>query len=130
MTKKIFKILSGPFILFFMYLLYFFGFPIPCLFHKITNLYCPGCGITRCLVSFFHLNFYQSFRYNPLLFIFIPFLLFYVIYRYIIFCFDLEDKITVKIPNSFWYILLIITLIFGVLRNIPIFSYLKPTKII
>ena len=40
-----------------------------CLFHKITGLYCPGCGVTRMLDAIFHFSFYQAFRYNPLAFV-------------------------------------------------------------
>ena len=47
----------------------YFHFSIPCMFYKLTNLYCPGCGITRMLFSLIKLDFYQSFRYNSIVFI-------------------------------------------------------------
>lgn len=38
----------------------------PCLFHKVTGLYCPGCGGTRAIIAFLHGEFVQSLRYHPL----------------------------------------------------------------
>ena len=102
-----------------------FSFYIPCIFHKITHLYCPGCGITRMIISIFKLNFYQAFRYNPLMFILAPFLVIYEIIYYINW---LQDKYF-KIPKKTWYILLIITIIYTILRNINYYNYLIPTKI-
>ena len=67
------------------------GFEIPCIFHKFTGLYCPGCGITRMIFSIFELNFYQAFRYNPLIFIFFPFLILYCIYEIVIYINNKKD---------------------------------------
>lgn len=102
-----------------------FSFYIPCIFHKITNLWCPGCGITRMIISIINLNFYQAFRYNPLAFILLPF---FIIYGLIYYFNWIQDK-HFQINKNIWYILLIITLLFMVLRNISIFDFLAPTKI-
>lgn len=102
-----------------------FSFYIPCIFHKITHLYCPGCGLTRMILSIFKLNFYQAFRYNPLLFIMMPFIITYEIINYLKW---IQDKSFI-ISKKIWYILLIITIIYTILRNINIFSYLTPTTI-
>lgn len=121
MSKK-----STKAILIFLIILYLIfykklGISIPCFFHKITGLYCPGCGITRMLESILKLNIYQAFRYNPLVF---TYLIGYIIYKII----NYRHKI--KLNNYFIYVLLFITITFGILRNIPIFDYLKPTEII
>lgn len=102
-----------------------FSFYIPCIFHKITHFYCPGCGLTRMILSIFKLNFYQAFRYNPLLFIMMPFIITYEIIYYI---YWIQDKNFI-ISKKIWYTLLIITIIYTILRNINIFNYLAPTKI-
>lgn len=134
MKKRIFKLLSILFLLILLLLLYLFltknyNFYIPCVFKEITGFYCPGCGITRCLLAFLNLNFYQAFRYNPLVFLMLPFLLVYISYKIYLYVTEKEDKIIKKIPNYIWYILLFITILFGILRNIEMFSFLAPTII-
>ena len=37
-----------------------------CLFHKLTGLWCPGCGSTRALHQLIHGNLSAAFRLNPL----------------------------------------------------------------
>lgn len=100
------------------------GSGFPCLIRKLTHLYCPGCGITRMFISLFTLNFYQAFRYNPLVF---TYLIIYIIYC-LINCIRVYFKKS-KIPlnNGIYITLVIVAIIFGILRNIPYFSYLVPT---
>ena len=94
-----------------------------CPFKSLFNIYCAGCGATRMFVSIYKLEFYQAFRYNPLIFIYLILMIIYVIY-----CFIKYKRI--KIPNYKVIILLIVLMIvFMILRNIETFSYLKPTKI-
>jgi len=45
------------------------GLAIPCLFHKVTGLKCPGCGITGMCVALIQLDFKSAFRCHPMLFI-------------------------------------------------------------
>ncbi len=110
-------------------ILYLLNIKIPCIFHRITGFYCPGCGITRSLYHLFTLNFYQSFRYNPLLFILYPILIPYCIYKIYVWLFNKDDNITKKIPNLIWIILVIAFLLYGILRNIPIFDFLSPIRV-
>lgn len=91
---------------------------IPCVFHELTGLYCPGCGATRAINSLVRLKHYQAFRYNMLIIILIPFFVIYLL-----------TKEKFKIPNWIWYTILIITILFGILRNIPYFSFLAPTML-
>lgn len=44
---------------------------IPCLFHSITNIPCPGCGMTRACLSITHGNFMQAYMLNPFAFLLI-----------------------------------------------------------
>lgn len=99
---------------------------IPCLFYEITGYYCPGCGITRLLFSLLKLDFYQAFRYNPLIFILIIITGIYWLVKFILKKFM---NISIEIPNYVYYILLIIVIIFGILRNIPMFDFLSPTEL-
>ncbi len=98
---------------------------IPCIFHEITGLYCPGCGITRFFLSLLNLEIMQAFRYNMLIFFLLPFFIYYVIKAYYCWLFNME---TVIYSKQFYNIVLIITILFGILRNI--FPILAPTKIL
>lgn len=78
------------------------------------------------LKSMMKLNFYQAFRFNPLLFIFSPFILFLII-NYIYCNFKKKKSVYEKLPKYVWYILLTITIIFWILRNI--IPWLAPTVV-
>ena len=110
------------FLIIFLFLNKVFNFAIPCLFHEITNLYCPGCGITRMFLALFKLDFYQAFRYNPLVFILLILSIVYFLVKKI-------GKLNFKLPNYIYYYLLFIVIIYGILRNIPLFSFLAPTEL-
>lgn len=99
-----------------------FNFYIPCPIKKITGLYCPGCGITRMLLSLLKLDFYKAFRYNPLVFISLPI----GIYLYIDYIIRKNKSLYKKIPQKAWYIIIVIFIVYGILRNIPSFDFLAP----
>ena len=40
---------------------------LPCLFHTMTGWYCPGCGGTRAFRYLLRGEWFQSFRYHPLI---------------------------------------------------------------
>ena len=93
-----------------------------CPIKAITGLECPGCGITRMFVALFHGNIYQAFRYNPLVFIELPIIfILLVLYKF--------KKEYRKVINIIFIVLLIITIVYGVLRNIPMFYFLAPTQL-
>lgn len=100
-----------------------FGFSIPCLFHKLTNFYCPGCGITRMIFSILKFDFYQAFRFNPFVFCL---LILFIFYFFISFFLNLFNKKQIKINNKVYYVIVILLLLFGIVRNIPYFYYLRP----
>lgn len=99
---------------------------LPCMIKLITGYYCPGCGATRAVISLFKGQLYQAFRYNSIIFIDIPIILFLGIFEKL---FGKDNKIIKCISNIVLIILLILTIMYGVLRNFPSFSYLAPTKI-
>lgn len=134
MQKRIFKSLSILFLIIIISLLYFFlnmkfHFYIPCIFHKITGFYCPGCGITRCLFSLLSGNIKQAFYYNMLVCLLFPVFLFYMGYKLYIYIVGKKDDLFVRIPKWISYLFLLLIILFGVFRNIPYFSILAPTKI-
>ena len=101
----------------------YFHIYIHCSIKTITGLYCPGCGITRMLLSIIQLDFYQAFRYNPLLFITLPIFIIFFLNALI----TKKEPLYNKISNKVWTIIIIIFIAYGILRNIPFFDYLAPT---
>ena len=55
-----------------------------CVFHAVTGLSCPGCGMQRFLHAFMHGNFLEAIRYNYMLIVLIPYLLLFGIERFIL----------------------------------------------
>lgn len=109
---------------------YFFnrqtGFSVPCLIHEKTGFYCPGCGITRMIFALMKFDIPKAFRYNQLLFILLPFLIAYFVYNIYLYIVGKKDTILKKIPNYIYIILLIIVIGWGIIRNFPMFPYLRP----
>ena len=97
-----------------------------CIYRKIFNIYCVGCGFTRMIKAIIKLDFYQAFRFNPLLFILLILFIPYFIYQ--IYLFIKYNNIKEPSPKLL-IILLIIFIRFMILRNLPKFNYLIPTKI-
>lgn len=92
------------------------GLRIPCVFYEFTGLKCPGCGITRMIVSLAKLNFTDAFGYNPFLFITGPFILIYLAIsetKYVLCGNRKMGKWEIFIPVE-----LILAIAYGVLRNI------------
>lgn len=102
------------------------GIAVPCIFHKLTGFYCPGCGISRMSLSLLQLNLYKAFHYNSGVMIILPILIILFV-RFILFYIRGEKKKTSKLYQIVVIIMLIWLIIFGVLRNIPAFGYLAPT---
>lgn len=99
--------------------MYYLNIPIPCLFHKITNLYCPGCGATRMVDALFHFDVFKAISYNAYVFGLIILLI-----TYLVIC--LIKRRLCSINNNLIYILIIIGIVFAILRNIKIFIFLAP----
>lgn len=50
------------------------GLGLPCVFHSLTGLYCPGCGGTRAVKCLLRGDLRMSFQYHPLvLYVFFAF---------------------------------------------------------
>ena len=98
---------------------------IPCVFNLITGLHCPGCGVSRMFISLFALDFKAAFSYNALVMIFGPIAAIFVLRHYIIYILKGNQK-SDKLETVLLIIALILTITFGILRNIPAFSFLAP----
>ena len=106
------------------------GAGIPCMFYQITGFYCSGCGASRALRSVLHFDFYQAFRYNAVFTLAVPLLVAYFSALAISYIRFGKDKISEKISMKIVWVLVAAAIIYGILRNIPAFSFLAPTVIL
>ncbi|MBD5081050.1 MAG: DUF2752 domain-containing protein [Ruminococcaceae bacterium] len=94
------------------------GLNIPCPVRLITGgrILCPGCGISTMFVNIIGGNFHAAFEANPCIFILLPVWLVFIGIRLIFQPKALADG---QPKNQlFYYILIGILVVFGILRNI------------
>ena len=89
---------------------------IPCPVRLITGLQCPGCGISRMLMSLVRLDLKAAFQYNPVVLLTMPIILFCVIRSDIDYIRTGRNSLDRYQPV--WIAELVILLIFGIIRNI------------
>lgn len=99
------------------------SYPLPCVFNLVTGLYCPGCGTGRASYSILHGRFVDAFCYNPLMMILLPLIGLYIAARTVDWVITGGNHIDKKINMKFLTGVLVVVLIYGVLRNIPVFPF-------
>lgn len=97
---------------------------INCPIHYFTGLNCPACGATRLVISILNHQFYQAFRWNPLIFLSIPYYITALVGSGI--GYTLKGRAPEWLGKSL-VIYAIIMVVFMVLRNMPLLSFLGPT---
>jgi len=109
--------------------LYFFnpsthGFYPVCEFHQLTGLNCPGCGGTRAVYELLHGHLLRALRDNALAVLALAGLAgrgaWFETQKY------LRRPAGPFLPPEFFWPLLVVTVVFTVLRNLPAFSFLSP----
>lgn len=103
-----------------------FHFSISCPIYTITGYYCPGCGISRMAMEILEGNILEAIRYNYGIVAAIPLAsvtFSSLLIRYI----RTGDAKLHQWQNITVWIMVIELLIFGILRNVPAFSFLAPT---
>ncbi len=48
------------------------GQGLPCVFHTVTGLECPGCGVSRMCLALLRLDFAAAWSYNPAVMALLP----------------------------------------------------------
>lgn len=89
---------------------------IPCMFHVLTGLKCPGCGMTRVLVCLTQGDFQSAFRQNMAVFFLLPLAVPFAILwavRYV----RTGSKRLGKLENILLWTMVAVLLVFGILRN-------------
>ena len=122
-----FRVIAGIglplFVLIGAWVLYTFGNPLICVFYKLTGLYCPGCGSGRASAALLHLDFAAAFKHNLLYVLLLPFIVYYLLKQYIVLVFR-KDVLPMFSINVFAAkVVLAVILVFGILRNIPVFPF-------
>jgi Protein of unknown function (DUF2752) len=100
------------------------GFYPVCLFHQLTGLNCPGCGMTRALYALLHGDFLLALEDNSLFIFTIAALAARGVWfaaKY----FSRKPAGQFVSPKMLWAFL-IVAGVFTVLRNFPAFSFLSP----
>ncbi len=101
------------------------GIRIPCVIYQTTGWYCAGCGLTRFCTALLRCDIRAAADANLLLLFLMPLLLGMGIYKAIQFVRTGGTPIA-RAEKYFWLVILITALLFGILRNLPMFSYLQP----
>jgi Protein of unknown function (DUF2752) len=88
-----------------------------CFFHQSTGLLCAGCGCLRAVHQLLHGHLVSAFRFNPLLIVSLPFILWFggrqVLQKV------RNEPARPRIRAVWWWLLLASLLTFTVLRNVP-----------
>lgn len=120
--QRLFRLLLGGLILAALggaYALFCFctGYALPCLFHLVTGLKCPGCGVTRMCLSLLRLDFAGAWEANPVLLALLPFGLLLAVRLAVRYVQSGSCRLT-RTENIGVWTACAVLLIFGVVRNI------------
>ncbi|MBQ8732740.1 MAG: DUF2752 domain-containing protein [Oscillospiraceae bacterium] len=108
------------------------GSPMPCVFHQLTGLHCPGCGGGRCLKALLHLDILRAIHANPGVIVAFFLGAYYGLRLLCNYLFRREIFPDLHFPDWLWYVALIGFGVFYILRNIPVypFSLLAPPPVV
>lgn len=105
-------LLSGMLILLYLFNPLTSGIFPPCPFHYLTGMHCPGCGSLRAVHKILHGDLAGALAMNPLLVLSLP--------LFPVAVFRRSWLYLSWLPLTF----LLIILLFGVLRNIPLWPFM------
>jgi hypothetical protein len=95
---------------------------MPCPFHELTGLECPGCGSLRALHHLLHGHVATAFTLNPLMVLVSPFLG----YSFLSYLMDTSGRRLLPpifVPSIGIWIFLGVVLFFWVIRNTPVYPF-------
>jgi hypothetical protein len=100
------------------------GFYPVCLFHALTGLNCPGCGLTRALYALLHRNLRLALKDNALFVASLAALTVWSV-RFAVRKWQ-NQPATFNVSPKFLWMFLILAILFAVLRNLRGFEWLSP----
>ena len=93
------------------------GLAIPCVFHALTDLLCPGCGGTRMFKALLRGDIVKAYYYNKFIFLSLP--IFFVLFIDLVYSnFKNKKPLINRIPTWIYFIYIDLLVVFGVIRNI------------
>ena len=122
-VRIVISVLCAAFACVFALFVYKFGTMAPCIFHKLTGLYCPGCGTGRAVGALLHLDIIAAVRYNVLFVVFLPFVIYCLMAFYLHFLVGRSVIPIPKVHGGVAVAVLVVIVAYAVLRNIPIFPF-------
>jgi hypothetical protein len=100
------------------------GFYPVCLFHQLTGWNCPGCGGTRAAHELLHGHLLRALHDNALLVLVLAALAGWSVR--LLAQRMRRQPVALTVPASVGWILILVTLAFTGLRNLPAFAWLSP----
>lgn len=95
---------------------------VPCPFHALTGLQCPGCGSLRAIHHLMHGHVATAFMLNPLMIVVSPFLG-YSFLSYLMATSRRRLLPPIFVPAVGIWIFLGVVLFFWVIRNTPVYPF-------
>ncbi len=96
-----------------------------CVFHAVSGWDCPGCGGQRALHQLLHGNLATALQHNALLVVLLPVALWFLA-QFLWNRYSGRRKIAPFKHHTWPWVLCSAVIIFGVLRNLPGFGWLRP----
>lgn len=93
------------------------GVGLPCMFHTITGLQCPGCGVTHMCTALMKLDLHHAIQANPVIFALLPLWIVSFIKNIILYVRTGSYQLN-RIENILLYASIVLLLAYGVIRNI------------
>ncbi len=122
-------LLLGGFILVYYFINPSTSFFIPCPMYYFTGFYCPGCGSQRAIHLLLHGDIIGAFRFNPLMVLTIPIMVYGVGITAANWIFGTSYRLLLFYSKVFIFGYFGLAILYWILRNLPFypFNLLAPT---
>jgi hypothetical protein len=97
-----------------------------CIFHRLTGLYCAGCGGTRAMAALLQGDVLLALRDNALIILLLPAAFYFYLRGFLITFFGKTRLPAPKNTAPWLWALLASTAVFMIIRNFDFFTFLKP----